>query len=68
MDSKKDIPLSRPSWIYKSLNQWIKNKFSLGIFFDLSKAFDAVNHQILLKTLEYYGIRGIVLQRFSDYT
>ena len=43
------------------------NEFSLGIFFDLSKAFNTVNHQILQKKLERYGIRGIVLQWFSDY-
>jgi Reverse transcriptase (RNA-dependent DNA polymerase) len=43
------------------------NKFSLGIFFDLSKAFDTVSHGILAKKLEYYGLRGISQQWFTDY-
>ena len=43
------------------------NEVTVGIFIDLSKAFDSVNHQILLDKLQYYGIRGIAFDWFSDY-
>ena len=42
------------------------NKFSIGLFIDLSKAFDTLIHKILLRRLNHYGIRG-VLKWFESY-
>ena len=50
--------------ISKSIDE---RKLTVGIFLDLAKAFDTVNHKILLDKLQYYGIRGTPLKWFADY-
>ena len=46
----------------------LNNKLcAIGVFVDLSKAFDTLNHSILLSKLYHYGIRGIPLCWFTDY-
>ena len=51
----------------KLINNLDKKLTSCAIFLDLAKAFDTVSHDILLRKLEAYGIRGNALQLFESY-
>ena len=44
-----------------------QGQFTIGMFLDLAKAFDTVNHDILLEKLYHYGIRGKCFSWFESY-
>ena len=50
--------------IYESFEN---DNYTLGVFIDLSKAFDTVDHSILLKKLEMYGVNTTNLTWFESY-
>ena len=43
------------------------NEYVLGVFIELKKAFDTVNHEMLLHKLKLYGINGTCLEWFKSY-
>lgn len=66
---KKDCSTSDAAFkLINYINNVLENKnIPMGIFCDLSKAFDCVDHNILLMKLNYYGIRGTPLLWFTSY-
>ena len=62
--STSDAFVELTEYIYRCLNN---KEHCISIFLDLTKAFDTVNHEVLLGKLERYGVRGLPLQWLSSY-
>lgn len=54
-------------FVIKTIDSLEKGDSVLSAFLDLSKAFDTIDHNIMLHKLEFYGIRGVALQWFKSY-
>ena len=52
------------NYIGQSLND---NKYCIGVFFDLKKAFDVCSHDVLLMKLDKMGVKGTALNWFRSY-
>ena len=58
---------SRPSPLPNIIKSIDEGDLTVGVFIDLAKAFDTVDHNILLNKLNHYGIRGVVNDWFRSY-
>ena len=54
-------------FVDKTITSIENKKHTLATFLDLSKAFDTINHKILIDKLKLYGVRGIALEWFRNY-
>lgn len=64
---EKSIDTALSEFVNGIVSALDKSQIALGLFIDFSKAFDCVDHAILLTKLERYGIRGVPHKWFLSY-
>ena len=68
MDSGKNIPLIMQLIIVEQIKANLDNKtVSWGVFVDLKKAFDTVNHNILISKLRHIGVDNLANKWLISY-
>src|SRR3989442_1027811 len=63
----RSTQLAIVSFLDKLTDSLDKGKFVFSLFIDLSKAFDTIDHVLLLNKLHSYGIRGVAYNLISSY-
>ena len=59
--------LAAPELIDRIIAHMDKNEIPINIYLDLYKAFDTLDHKILLDELEYYGVKRVALSLIGNY-
>jgi hypothetical protein len=63
----KSIETAVQSFLERIQEALDKRILTIGIFIDLSKAYDVLNHELLLEKLLSYGVRGTTNSWFRSY-
>ena len=65
--SKHSTEFASLELVERIIEEMDQNKYPISVFMDLSKAFDTLDHQILIDKLNHYGFRGKALELLKSY-
>ena len=65
--SNRSTSMALIELLEKLTNSLDDKKVTVGVFIDLKKAFDTIAHKLLLRKLEFYGVRGLALNWVESY-
>jgi len=62
--SMESAILKITEWIFSACNN---KEYIMGLFCALTRAFDSISHELLILKLEFYGVRGSILNQLKSY-